>query len=262
MWSVITQTSTIPPLGNALKKMAFALLYLEPPLQDQSNVPPSGEKGLCCQVTVSMQTGYVSRIHRTVTSCWGGKDKHLFTRFISSLFVRREVHKRRDETATSTFWPLLYAASNKPVTSPSLASSGSRASWRFPKTKASVDSMPASSTPNMASIYAQCTEQFPGEKLLTRSPQSARISAHAQESGNNTHARARQKPASRNREAISSTVLFNTHCSHFTSKRAHFRRDSKTISVYYSSTKRSWLKDACKEVSQSKLRSFTSSTMS
>lgn len=83
----------------------------------------------------------------------------------------------------------------KRLPSPSLASSGSRASWRFPKTKASVANMPASSTPSKASMYAQCTEQFPGEKLLTRSPHNARISAHVQESGNNTHASAKQKPA-------------------------------------------------------------------
>lgn len=91
MWSVCASQQVTETLGNALKKMAFPLLYLEPPLQDQSNVPPPGEKGLgyCCQVTVSMQTGYVSRIHRMMTSCWGGRDKRLFTRFISSLFVER-----------------------------------------------------------------------------------------------------------------------------------------------------------------------------
>lgn len=102
MWSVCASQQVTETLGNALKKMAFPLLYLEPPLQDQSNVPPPGEKGLgyCCQVTVSMQTGYVSRIHRMMTSCWGGRDKRLFTRFISSLFVEREVHKQRDESAT------------------------------------------------------------------------------------------------------------------------------------------------------------------
>jgi len=56
---------------NALKKMTFPLLYLKPPLLDQTNVPPSGEKGLgySCQVTVSTQTGYVSWLHRMMTSC-------------------------------------------------------------------------------------------------------------------------------------------------------------------------------------------------
>lgn len=56
---------------NALKKITFPLLYLKPPLLDQTNVPPSGEKGLGygCQVTVSTQTGYVSWLHRMMTSC-------------------------------------------------------------------------------------------------------------------------------------------------------------------------------------------------
>ncbi len=115
----------------------------------------------------------------------------------------------------------------KRLPSPSLASSGSRASWRFPKTNASVASMAASSTPSKASMYAQCTEQFPGEKLLTRSPHNARISAHAQESGNNTHASAKQKPAPQT-HAVRSNVLPNIFRLDFRSwKHIFMRRDSQ-----------------------------------